>query len=205
LGSKSRWAHLFPERKEKQDHLWKTIGELFRRYEQEWSLSASKTFVYREGWYLLLRFAILCILFVLIGSEFNTCNIIILIATAYMLLDLLIANTSVSFVTMDPINSLRSFLLTLFAFTHITIAYGIFFKFYRNQFNSNMCNFQVLYFSTVTITTLGYGDFVPNKSGTVAQILVVLELLTGLYFLTGVLARIINLKPAISNEEKTSK
>ena len=205
MGSKSRWANLYPERKKKQDHLWKTIGELFRLYEQEWSPASWKTFVYREGWYLLLRFSILCVLFLLTNSELNPWNIIILIATICLLLDLLIANTSVSFVTMGPINSLRSFLLTLFAFTHIIIAYGTFYKFYGNQFNSNMCNFQVLYFSTVTITTLGYGDFVPNKSGTMAQILVVLELLTGLYFLTGVLARIINFKPAVSNEEKASK
>lgn len=205
MGSKSRWANLFPERREKQDQLWKTIGELFLRYEQEWSPSASKKFVYREGWYLLLRFAILYVLFVLVSRELNTWNVIILIVTVYMLLDLLIVNTSVSFVTMDPINSLRSFSLTLFAFTHVIIAYGIFFKFYREQFNMSMSDFQVLYFSTVTITTLGYGDFVPMKSGTVAQILVVLELLTGLYFLTGVLARIINFKPAISNEEKVSE
>jgi hypothetical protein len=205
LGSKSSRANLYPKRKKKQDHLWKTIGELFRRYEQEWSPASWKTFVYREGWYLLLRFSVLYVLFLLTNSEPNLWNIIILMATICLLLDLLIANTSVSFVTMDPINSLRSFLLTLFAFTHVIIAYGIFYKFYANQFNSNMCNFQVLYFSTVTITTLGYGDFVPNKSGTMAQMLVVLELLTGLYFLTGVLARIINFKPAITNEEKASK
>ncbi len=178
---------------------------MFRRYEQEWSPSSWKTFVYREGWYLLLRFLILCVLFLLTNNELNLWNIIILIATICLLLDLLIANTSVSFVTMAPINSLRSFLLTLFAFTHVIIAYGIFYKFYGNQFNSSMCNFQVLYFSTITITTLGYGDFVPNKSGTMAQMLVVFELLTGLYFLTGVLARIINFKLAISNEEKVSK
>ncbi len=205
MGSKSRWEHLFPGRKEKQVQLWKTIGELLRRYGQEWSPAASKLFVYREGWYLLFRFVLLCVLFVLISSELNTWNIIILMATVYMLLDLLIANTSFSFVTMKPINSLRSFLLTLFAFTHVIIAYGIFFKFYGEQFNSNMCGFQVLYFSTVTITTLGYGDFVPIKSGTMAQILVVLELLTGLFFLTGVLARIINFKQVIPNEKKTSE
>jgi hypothetical protein len=205
MGSESRWEHLYPERKEKQVQLWRTIRELLCRYGQEWSPAASKLFVYREGWYLLSRFALLCILLVLISSEPNTWNIMILIATVYMLFDLLIANTSFSFVTMKPINSLRSFSLTLFAFTHVIIAYGIFFKFYGEQFNSNMSDSQVLYFSTVTITTLGYGDFVPIKSGTMAQILVVLELLTGLFFLTGVLARIINFKQVISNENKTSE
>lgn len=194
-----------PGRKEKQDHLWKHIGDFFRRYEQEWSPASWKIFVYREGWYLLLRFALLSILFVLITGEINPCNVIILTATSYMLLDLLIANTSVSFVTMGPINSLRSFLLTLFAFTHVIIVYGIFYKFYGDQFNSNMYDSQVLYFSTVTITTLGYGDFAPKQSGTMAQVLVVLELLTGLFFLTGVLARIITFKPDKSDEIKATE
>ena len=65
-----------------------------------------------------------------------------------------------------------------------------------------MCNSQLVYFSTVTITTLGYGEFVPNKSGTVAQILVVFELLTGIFFLTGVLARIISFGRDKSSEDE---
>lgn len=108
-----------------------------------------------------------------------------------MLIDLLIVNTSVSFVTKDPINSLRSFLFTFFAFTHVIIAYGIFYKFNGDQFNFILCNTQALYFSAVTITTLGYGDVLPKLSSAVAQMLVILELLTGLFFITGVLARII--------------
>jgi hypothetical protein len=192
MGSKSRWAHLFPERKKIQDHLWKKIGEFFGRYEQKWSPAASKMFVYREGWYLVVRFASLCVFLLLITGDVNLGNIIILALTTYMLLDLLIVNTSIAFVTMKPINSLRSFLLTLFAFTHIIIVFSIFYKFYGNQFNSTMCDSQLLYFSTITITTLGYGDFVPKKSGTMAQILVIKEVLIGLLFVTGVLARIIN-------------
>ena len=203
MSSKTRWSHLYPKRKEKQDHLWITIGEFFRRYEQECSPTAKKRFVYREGWYLTLRFALLLASLVLITHEFNPLNSAILLITAYLLIDLLIVNTSVSFVTKDPINSLRSFLLTFFSFTHVIIAYGIFYKFYGDQFNSIMCNSQILYFSTVTITTLGYGDFTPTKSGTIAQALIVLQVLTGLFFITGVLARIINIEPhKTQNENK---
>jgi hypothetical protein len=192
VGSKSRWAHLFPERKERQDHLWETIGSFFRRYEQEWSPAATKLFVYREGWYLLLRVAALGALFMMITTEVNIKNILILFLTIYLLIDLLIVNTSIAFVTMQPISSLRSFLLTLFAFTHIIVAFSIFYKFYGDQFNTTMCDSQILYFSTITITTLGYGDFVPKKSGTMVQLLVIKEVLTGLFFVTGVLARVIN-------------
>lgn len=192
MGSKSRWAHLFPERKERQDHLWETIGSLFRRYEQEWSPAATKLFVNREGWYLLLRVAALGALFMMITTEVNIKNILILFLTIYLLLDLLIVNTSIAFVTMQPISSLRSFLLTLFAFTHIIVVFSIFYKFYGDQFNTTMCDSHILYFSTITITTLGYGDFVPKKSGTMVQLLVIKEVLTGLFFVTGVLARVIN-------------
>lgn len=194
MGSKSRWTHLFPDRKEKQIRLWETIGTFIRRYEQEWSPAATKLFVYREGWYLLFRFVFLGAVFMMITTEVNIMNILIFILTTYLLLDLLIVNTSVAFVTMQPISNLRSFLLTFFAFTHIIVAFGIFYKFYGDQFNTTMCNSQLLYFSTITITTLGYGDFVPKKTGTMVQILIIKEVLTGLFFVTSVLARIISPK-----------
>lgn len=199
MGSKSRWAHLYPDRKEKQVQRWERIATFFRRYEQEWSLTARKFFVYREGWYLLVRVVILGTLFMMITTDVNIKNILILILAAYFLLDLLIVNTSIAFVTMAPISSLRSFLLTFFAFTHIIVAFGIFYKFYGDQFNAIMCDSQILYFSTITITTLGYGDFVPSRSGTMVQILVIKEVLTGLFFVAGVLARVINREKKTTN------
>jgi hypothetical protein len=194
LGSKSRWAHLYPERKERQTQCWEKIESLFCRYEREWSPAAWKCFVYREGSYLLVRFITLCLFLYVITNKLRLLNFIILILTIYLLLDILISNTSIAFVTMKPINTLRSFFLTLFAFSHVIVAYGILYKFFGDQFNSPMCNTQVIYFSTVTITTLGYGDYAPT--GLVAQWLVVLQVLTGVFFLAGVIARIISLKNA---------
>jgi hypothetical protein len=193
LGSKSRWAHLFPERKKKQEQLWQGIGKLLRRYEQEGNPASWKIFVNREGWYLWIRFALLCALFYLMSSEFNVWNIFILLIAAFSLVDILAANTSASFVTMQPIDNLRSFILTFFAFTHIIVAFAIFYKYNQEQFAFKMCTTQLLYFSAVTITTLGDGTFLPNRTGTAVQVLIIVELLIGLFFITGVFARIINL------------
>jgi hypothetical protein len=197
LGRKLLSHKLYPERKKKQENFWKYIEDFFRRYEQEWNpVSRWKIFVFREGWYLLIRFILLCLVFVAVSNEINVYNIIFVVIGLLFLFDILAFNTSNSFITMTPINSLRSFFLTFFAFTHLIIAYGIFYKFFKEQFAIDMCNTQLLYFSAVTITTLGDGTFLPDQSGTMVQMLVILELLTGLFFISGVIARIINFTSA---------
>ena len=190
--SKSIWQPLFRKRKTRQSRIWKKVENFFSCYERKCSLSSCKIFVFREGWFLLGRFVLLYISFTLISNQVSFWNIIFVGVGLYFLFDILMVNTSVSFVTMKPISNLRSFLFTFFAFTQIIIVFAIFYKFYQEEFVSRMCDSQVLYFSAVTMTTLGYGDFVPNRSGTIAQTLVILEVLTGLFFVTGVFARIIN-------------
>jgi len=189
-----------PERVARQKLFWKKVENFFRHYEQDCSFSSRKLFVYREGWFLLVRFIFLYASFAIVGNQVNFCNLAFVLIGVYFLFDIVMVNTSISFVTKDPINKLRSFLFSFFTFTHIIVAFGIFYKFVQEQFVLRMCDSQVLYFSTVTITTLGYGDFVPEKSGTIAQMLVILEVLTGLFFITGVFARIISLEVNEPNE-----
>ena len=208
MGSKLRSQKLYPDREKNQKRFWKYIEDLFRRYEQEWNpVSRWKIFIFREGWYLLIRFILLCLVFVVVSNEINVYNIFFVVIGLLFLFDILIFNTSNSFITMTPINSLRSFFLTFFAFTHLIIAYGIFYKFFKEQFAIDMCNTQLLYFSAVTITTLGDGMFLPDQSGTTVQMLVILELLTGLFFISGVIARIINFTSAgsASKENKSEE
>lgn len=131
---------------------------------------------------------------ILASNELNFCNIIIAVVALALLFDILAANISMAFVTKDPISNLRSFLLTFFAFTHIIIFYAIFYRFFERDFPDGMFALQALYFSVITITTVGYGDIVPKSQGTTAQIIIMFELLTGLFFVTGVFARIIGFK-----------
>jgi ion channel len=50
---------------------------------------------------------------------------------------------------------------------------------------------RLLYVSLVTITTVGYGDSMPNPESLTAQLLVMLELGLGFYFLVILVARIV--------------
>ena len=50
---------------------------------------------------------------------------------------------------------------------------------------------QVLYFSLVTLTTLGYGDITPV--GAIAQVWFALEALTGTLYLAVLIARLVGL------------
>ena len=202
MGSKSRWQTLLREREAKQVQVWEKVENFFRGYQEKWSPVSWKIFVFREGRYLLVRFALLYSFFALVSNQVNLWNIAFVAFGLYFLFDIVIVNTSISFITMEPINNLRSFLFTFFAFTHIIVVFAIFYKFYQEEFVLRMCDSQVLYFSAVTITTLGYGDFVPDKSATIAQMLVILEVLTGLFFITGVFARIINFKTNKPNKNQ---
>lgn len=174
----------------KKDNPWKILEKCLSTYETKYSPATWKYLRNSRSLYLLIRFFLLCICLIFASNRTTWWNIPCGIISIAFLLDILIANTSIAYVTRNPMNDLRSFTLTFFAFIHIIIIYGIFYKFVQNQFNEDMCNWQVIYFSIVTITTLGYGDFVPEKWGTIAQIIVSLELLTGLFFIVGVFTRI---------------
>ena len=178
----------------KHNNLWKSVENCFRCYETKCSPSSWSFFRGSTSVYLLIRFFLLCICLALASNKFSWWNIPCGILGLGFLLDILIVNTSIAFVTRNPMNNLRSFILTFFTFIQVVVIYGIFYKFLQHQFSENMCNWQVLYFSIVTITTLGYGDFVPEKWGTMAQIIVTLELLTGLFFIVGIFARIVGSK-----------
>jgi hypothetical protein len=196
-----KWRYLRRLRESKQKAFWGKWENCLKYYERHCSPASWKCFIFREGSYLLTRFVVLSISFILITYHYNWQNIGLIVLTSFFLFDIIIANTSISFITIKPINTLRSYLFTFFTFTNIILIYSVFYKFVQRDFSSPMCNTQVLYFSTVTISTLGFGDFVPNKSGTNAQWLVIFEILTGFFFITGVFARIISMKDVIHRKQ----
>jgi hypothetical protein len=178
-------------REEHQKRVWAAASKAFSFYETKCSPASWSLFRYREGWYLIARFAILVICFLGASNRANLINSVFCAVGLVFLLDIIVANTSIAFVTKSPINNLRSFLLTFFTFSHVILIYGMFYRFLAHEFAQGLCATQALYFSTVTITTVGYGDFAPEKWASAAQSVVVLEVLTGLFFVTGVFARVI--------------
>lgn len=70
--------------------------------------------------------------------------------------------------------------LAMISYLELILDFGILFfvlSFIFNVFHCNICILQAIYFSGVTITTLGYGDISPHAIG--AQLLSVYEVITG--------------------------
>jgi hypothetical protein len=127
-------------------------------------------------------------------------GIIPLFVAGWVVIDTLITHTSISFINRFPANPLRSGIFALFSLFTIIVAFAVFFVLANSGFTdkaesaeSILSLFRAVYFSFVTITTLGYGDIVPlggTFMGYIAQLLVMLELVVGLYFLLIILATV---------------
>ena len=118
------------------------------------------------------------------GYQINL-SIFVIIISILFLVDIILSNTSIAFATRFPARPLRSVVLTIFSFVQIVIVFSILYKYLSCDFygNVNLTGIQSLYFSIVTITTLGYGDFTPSSDATVLQLVIFAQLVIGLYFL----------------------
>jgi hypothetical protein len=84
----------------------------------------------------------------------------------------------------------RGFILSLVNLTSIVIAYAIIYRAYNCIVSTGTMfpeqrPLQLLYYSLVTVTTLGYGDFVPN--GDLGYLVVIAELVTVVLFVLAVI------------------
>lgn len=176
------------------------FGKLWLRFEKYlilWQSSASpfrwfnnKIFGKRAGIYTFTRFLLLLGgLLIIKSSDQNILSIVIISFAILFLVDIILTNTSIAFATRFPARPLRSVVLTLFSFVQIVIVFSIFYKFLSSDFDGdvNLTWVQSLYFSIVTITTLGYGDFFPSSDATILQLVVFAQLVIGLYFLAIIL------------------
>lgn len=141
---------------------------------------------------------LLIISFGLVGL--NTIGIVLgcLISLA-VIVDVLICRTSVAFISRFPTHPLRTVLGTFLTFTYQVIGFAVFFVASENHFHRKIEGIlDAIYFSFVTITTLGYGEIKPITPW--GKLLIVFELLAGLYFLViiiSIIASWINEPPEI--------
>jgi len=161
----------------------------------------------RAGVYVSLRFFILLALAWVQPISQWYLRAVSLLVTSVFLLDIVIVHTAIVFKSIEPKNRLRSALLSFFSFVQLPIAFAIFYQsLYTNSFEPSLSNIvQALYFSSVTITTLGYGDIKPKSDASVAQILVIAEVIIGFYFIAILIARLINLSTYKNNDSKSKR
>lgn len=116
------------------------------------------------------------------------------IATLYVS-HCLLYNTSVAFVTQLPKAPLRSVVLGLAAFFGLALSFAVFYLALAGdelKVKGTLDRCTAVYFSLVTIVTLGYGDIHPKPAGYFAYLLVGLEIFAGLYFLSILLVTMVS-------------
>ena len=116
---------------------------------------------------------------------------------AAVAVDVLLVNTALAFAMRRPTHGFRSAVFGLSAFALIAIAYSVAYQALAPAFVNINHWWDAVYFSFVTIATVGYGDiqlsFASTQTATrvVAQALIVAEILTGLYFLAIILTTLV--------------
>jgi hypothetical protein len=116
--------------------------------------------------------------------------IILLLVPLYHIVDSMIMSTSISFVRGRPRHLLRSIVLAFLVFWNIAIAFAILYIAFGDSFDPPLSFPRALFFSIVTVTTLG--DPVIKPMAGPAYILLALQLTIGLYFLAAILTTIVS-------------
>jgi len=109
----------------------------------------------------------------------------------YFLYDILLLSTSATFVTRYPSHPFRSLALNLSSFFQIALPYAIVYKLASSAFSRSLNTVDAIYFSVVTISTVGYGDIHVLSTSSCAkalEIAIVSEIVFGLYMLAGLIA-----------------
>ena len=145
---------------------------------------------YREGWYLCIAGLVLVALTWLALNWLRDRPWIPAVVAAYYVVDSLLVNTWITFITRSPINHLRSIVLTLSNVANIGIAFAVLHAAQdRCGFSASLTPAKAVYFSFATMMTIGYGDIVPISD--LARLTVVLQVLVGLYFLAAIVTTVV--------------
>jgi len=109
---------------------------------------------------------------------------------AYNVLDVLAVGTYATFVSRFPAHPLRTIVLTISNLIHIAAAYSLPYSLAAKAFSPELPRNLVapLYFSCVTIATVGYGDFHPDTACWSLQLIVITEIFVGLFILAVLIA-----------------
>jgi hypothetical protein len=111
--------------------------------------------------------------------------------------DTIIVNTAIAFVSRRPVNALRSAVFGVIGAAQVAVAFAVVYAALRAGFNRDRMDWlDFWYFSSVTISTLGFGDIAPDHKAGLAyaflRLTIMVELIVGLYFLAVILTTVVS-------------
>jgi hypothetical protein len=175
---------------------WLQVEVFFTNYQTRWSplrwipwFHARKAKGRVEA-YLVSRLFLICGLLVLLRffHDRSLVNWVCAGISVFLSLDIIASLTSGVFTSRWPAHPLRAILLSLFSFAQLALCFGVMYAIQCADFKERVGVFGVVYFSFVTISTVGYGDISPAPEKTLLRLTVIVEILLGLYFIVVLLA-----------------
>ena len=195
---------------------WQKIESLLRNYEQaytpyRWFWGWAGFTEGREGYFIFLRFVFLVGLYAMAFSLplSHWARLVPIIIAIFLIADMVLLPTSIVFsgilrlrLSMHPMRALVFLFLT---YISIAMAFGVLYvTLCRFSFNMVPEFIDLAYFSFTTMTALGPGDITPAPHTLLVKLLVVAEVLTGLYFWGVLVATLIawNIREGFTKQEK---
>ena len=199
-----------PAGHERVKKFWERFHDFLQWY-REHSVARLLGLEYREGWYVSLASGLL-IAAVVLGAFFRSDEasgflpVLVLLAAIYIV-DAILVSAAILFVTHNPIDQLRSLLLTLFTVANVAVAFAVFYVALPGCIANRLLRpLEAVYFSFVTIATLGYGDLHPaGRCAWRGQLVVMTELAAGVFFLAVVVGAVVAWTPRPLSEHRYNK
>ncbi|SLN34987.1 Ion channel [Pseudoruegeria aquimaris] len=178
---------------------WAILESWFYRYESEYSPLRRNWFGFRfngrVGLYNMLRTLAILLCAALVhyayASSFpNWVRVVPALVAFAILIDILVSNSSVVFISRFSASAFRSTFEMIFGYLQFILCFGVFYFCYKDGFVVNLefgkefslSYFEAVYFSIVTATTLGYGDISPRNGHWLVQSMVMGQLMLSLYY-----------------------
>jgi len=138
----------------------------------------------------------------LVGPLWCWWPVLFILVGAFMVWDILVYSASVAFVTQGPRFPVRTIILTVGALLQLGLAFAVLYRalvppvtlgpqWVVGASHRNLSGAEALYFSFVTMATVGFGDIRPADGAWGAQAVVVAQICVGLVFLACVLATVV--------------
>lgn len=114
---------------------------------------------------------------------------LLLALAIWRFIDIFVTNVSITFTSRFPANPIRSVLYSLVGYVQIALSFAFFYVVLgSDHFCKEVSAVGSVFYSFGTIATVGYGDLSPSTY--LARLLVVLELILGLFFVAIILAQV---------------